>query len=81
MSEEQQGKPGVKAVSRRAFLGVASVGLATATVASLVVAAQETGDIPNAENVQSAIKAHDKDFQPFDHRSSETACSFEFSGC
>jgi hypothetical protein len=81
MSEEQQGKPGVKAVSRRTFLGIASVGLVTTTVASLAGDAQERGDIPRAENEQSAIKASDKQFQPLDHRFSETPYSVEFSGC
>ena len=81
MSEEQQSKPGVNAVSRRAFLGIASAGLVTTTVASLAGDAQERGDIPRAENEQSAIKASDKQFQPFDHRFSETTYSVEFSGC
>jgi hypothetical protein len=81
MSEEQQGKPGVKAVSRRAFLGIASAGLVTTTVASLAVDAPERGDIPRAENEQSAIKVSDKQFQPHDHRFSETTYSVNFSGC
>ena len=78
MSEEQQSKPGVKAMSRRAFLGIASAGLVAATLTSVAVDPQERGDIPRAENEQSAIKASDKQFQPFDHRSTY---SVEFSGC
>ena len=62
MSEEQQSRPGAKVVSRRAFLGMASAGLVTATLTSLAVDAQERGDIPRAENEQSAIKASDKQF-------------------
>jgi hypothetical protein len=77
MSEEQQSKPGVKAMSRRAFLGIASAGLVTAALTFLAVDAQERG----AENEQFAIKASDKQFQPFDHRFSETTYSVEFSGC
>ena len=78
MSEEQQSTLGVKAMSRRAFLGIASAGLVTATLTSLAVDAQERGDIPGAEKEQSAIKASDKQFHPFDHRSTY---SVESSGC
>lgn len=81
MSEEQQGKAGVKAVSRRAFLGIASAGLVTATLGSLAVDAKERGDIPRAENEQSAAKESAKQCQPSDHRYSETTYSVEFSGC
>ena len=74
MSGWPPSKPDVKAMSRRAFLGIGSVGVAAATLA------QEKGNIPKAEDDQSAIKASNKEFQPFDHRSSETAYCVEFSG-
>jgi hypothetical protein len=62
MSERHPSKPDAKAMSRRAFLWIGSVGLATATLASLPVDAQEKRDIPKAEDDQSAIKASNKEF-------------------
>ncbi len=43
-NEPQDNKPGIEGLSRRAFLGVGSAGLASAALASLAVNAQERAD-------------------------------------
>src|SRR5258708_25728794 len=43
-SEQLEGKPGTEGLSRRAFLGVGSAGLASAALASLAVNAQDRAD-------------------------------------
>jgi oxalate decarboxylase len=53
-NEPQESKPGTEGLSRRAFLGVGSAGLATATLAALTAHAQETQDTRKAEKDTSA---------------------------
>ena len=53
-SEQQESKPGMEGLSRRAFLGVGSAGLATAALASLAVNAQEPTDTEKAEQDHSS---------------------------
>jgi oxalate decarboxylase len=53
-SDQQDRAPGTEGLSRRAFLGVGSAGLATATLAALTVHAQETQDTRKAEKDKSA---------------------------
>src|SRR5260370_5525267 len=52
-SDQQDRAPGTEGLSRRAFLGVGSAGLATAALASLAVSAQERADTEKAEKDQS----------------------------
>lgn len=54
MSEQQDGNPGTEGVSRRTFLGVGSVSLASAALASLAVNAQERSDAEKASLDHSA---------------------------
>ena len=54
VSEQQESKSGTEAFSRRTFLGVGSAGLATAALTSLVVDAQERGNIAKGEQDHSA---------------------------
>src|SRR5258706_7727806 len=56
-SEQLEGKPGTEGLSRRAFLGVGSAGLATAALASLAVNAQDRTDTEKAEQDHSASNA------------------------
>src|SRR5229473_3939020 len=53
-SDQQDRAPGTEGLSRRAFLGVGSAGLATATLAALTAHAQETQDTRKAEKDKSA---------------------------
>src|SRR5258708_39625682 len=53
-NEPQDNKPGIEGLSRRAFLGVGSAGLASAALASLAVNAQERADTEKAEHDHSA---------------------------
>src|SRR5258708_31312741 len=53
-NEPQDSKPGTEGLSRRAFLGVGSAGLASAALASLAVNAQERADTEKAEHDHSA---------------------------
>src|SRR5216684_3436873 len=53
-SEQQESKPGMEGLSRRAFLGVGSAGLASAALASLAVNAQERTDTEKAEQDHSS---------------------------
>src|SRR5258708_6061437 len=52
-NEPQDSKPGIEGLSRRAFLGVGSAGLASAALASLAVNAQERADTEKAERDHS----------------------------
>src|SRR5712664_2407331 len=53
-SDQQDRAPGTEGLSRRAFLGVGSAGLATATLAALTAHAQETQDTRKAQKDKSA---------------------------
>src|SRR5260370_3507413 len=53
-SDQQDHAYGTEGLSRRAFLGVGSAGLATATLAALTAHAQETQDTRKAQKDKSA---------------------------
>jgi oxalate decarboxylase len=53
-SDQQDRAPGTEGLSRRAFLGVGSAGLATATLVALTAHAQETQDTRKAQKDKSA---------------------------